>query len=98
MCTLPLLAGSNVSSSFVVPTVASSIDLVVHLGLEADGTRRVREIVGLPGRSEGEVVEVSDLFVRDPDGELVRADGFPPHPERFARAGHDLARLLAVAR
>jgi pilus assembly protein CpaF len=98
MCTLPLLAGSNVSSSFVVPTVASSIDLVVHLGLEADGTRRVREIVGLPGRSEGEVVEVSDLFVRDPDGDLVRADGFPPHPERFARAGHDLAQLLAVAR
>ncbi|WP_134773780.1 CpaF family protein [Ornithinimicrobium flavum] len=98
MCTLPLLAGSNVSSSFVVPTVASSIDLVVHLGLEADGSRRVREIVGLPGRSEGEVVEVSDLFVRDESGDLVRADGFPPHPERFVRAGHDLAQLLAVAR
>src|SRR6188472_1619647 len=30
MCTLPLLAGENVSSRFVVPTVASSIDLVVH--------------------------------------------------------------------
>lgn len=98
MCTLPLLAGSNVSSSFVVPTVASSIDLVVHLGLEADGSRRVREIVGLPGRSEGEVVEVSDLFVLDADGDLVRADGFPPHPERFTRAGHDLALLLAVRR
>src|SRR5690606_24704893 len=45
MCTLPLLAGSNVSSSFVVPTVASSIDLVVHLALHPDGRRRVQEIV-----------------------------------------------------
>lgn len=98
MCTLPLLAGPNVSSSFVVPTVASSIDLVVHLGLEADGTRRVREIVGLPGRAEGEVVEVSDLFLRDEDGDLVRGDGFPPHPERFARSGHDLAQLLGTSR
>ena len=32
MCTLPLLAGENVSASFVVPTVAASVDLVVHLG------------------------------------------------------------------
>lgn len=93
MCTLPLLAGSNVSSSFVVPTVASSIDVVVHLGLEADGVRRVREIAALPGRCEGEIVEIADLFVRK-DGDLVRAEGFPPHPDRFARAGYDLADLL----
>src|SRR5437763_11760166 len=30
LCTLPLLAGENVSYQFVVPTVASCIDLVVH--------------------------------------------------------------------
>lgn len=93
MCTLPLLAGANVSSSFVVPTVASSIDIVVHLALEADGARRVREIVGLPGRAEGEVVEIADLFVRQGE-DLVRADGFPPHAERFTRAGFDLGSLL----
>jgi pilus assembly protein CpaF len=45
LCTLPLLAGENVSSRFVVPTVAASIDLVVHIGLEPGGSRRVREIV-----------------------------------------------------
>ena len=28
MCTLPLLAGENVSAAFVVPTVAASIDLL----------------------------------------------------------------------
>jgi pilus assembly protein CpaF len=26
---------------------------------------------------------------------LARADGWPPHPERFERAGYDLARLLS---
>ena len=31
MCTLPLLAGENVAAQFVVPTVAASIDLVVHI-------------------------------------------------------------------
>ena len=36
-CTLPLLAGENISARFVVPTVASSVDLVVHL--EVDHTR-----------------------------------------------------------
>jgi pilus assembly protein CpaF len=93
MCTLPLLAGPNVSSSFVVPTVASSIDIVVQVALEADGHRRVREIVALPGRAEREVIEVADLFLRR-GGELVRGQGYPPHEDRFASAGYDLAELL----
>nr|WP_306239059.1 ATPase, T2SS/T4P/T4SS family [Ornithinimicrobium cryptoxanthini] len=93
MCTLPLLAGTNVASGFVVPTVASSIDLVVHLALHADGRRRVQEIVALPGRVEAEVVEIADIFLTL-DDQLVRGEGFPPHADRFARAGHDLAQLL----
>ena len=97
MCTLPLLAGDNVSSRFVVPTVASSIDLVVQIGLEHDGRRRVREIVAVPGRTEGDVVEIADLFT-SAGGLLERADGFPPHAERFAAAGHDLAELLGHPR
>jgi len=76
-----------------VPTVASSIDLVVQIALEADGRRRVREIVGIPGRVENDIVEAEDIFVTR-GGRLVRANGFPPHPERFARAGLDLADLL----
>jgi len=94
MCTLPLLAGENVGSRFVVPTVAGSIDIVVHAALEHDGVRRVREVVAVPGRVEGDVVETADLFVQR-DGVLRRADGFPPHPERFRRAGYDVATLLA---
>lgn len=93
MCTLPLLAGANISAAFVVPTVASSVDLVVHLGTDHRGHRRVREIVGVTGRAEGEVIETSDIFVLR-DGQLRRADGYPPHQERFVQAGHDLSDLL----
>ncbi|MEJ5914163.1 CpaF family protein [Pseudokineococcus sp. 1T1Z-3] len=93
MCVLPLLAGENVSSRFVVPTVASSVDLVVHLALDRDGRRGVREVVAVPGRVEDEVVEVADVFTTV-GGALVRADGYPPHEDRFVRAGHDLQALL----
>jgi len=94
MCTLPLLAGENVGSRFVVPTVAGSIDLVVQIALERDGVRRVREIVAVPGRVEGDVIEIADIFTSR-GGQLVRADGFPPHVDRFERAGFDIAALLA---
>jgi pilus assembly protein CpaF len=93
MCTLPLLAGENVSSAFVVPTVAACVDLVVHLGSDAGGHRGVREIVGVPGRVEGDVIESSDIFTMRV-GRLERADGFPPHPERFEAAGIDLISAL----
>ncbi|CAB4897022.1 unannotated protein [freshwater metagenome] len=93
MCTLPLLAGENVGHAFVVPTVASSVDVVVHLAKDGDGQRRVREVVAVPGRVEGAVVEVADLFTTR-DGRLVRAQGFPPHEERFAWHGLDLRELL----
>jgi pilus assembly protein CpaF len=94
MCTLPLLAGENIGSRFVVPTVAGCLDLVVHLALDSRGRRRVREIVAVPGRVEGEVIETADVFTTRGET-LARADGFPPHPERFARSGTDLTRLLA---
>lgn len=95
LCTLPLLAGENVSSSFVVPTVASAIDIVVHLDISADGHRSVREIVALPGRAENGVIETAELFVSR-HGRLVRGAGMPPHPERFSRCGHDLRDLLGT--
>lgn len=96
LCTLPLLAGENISAAFVVPTVASSVDLVVHLGVDAVGVRRVQEIVGVPGRVEGGVIETEPLFVRDhATGELRRTTGAAPRPEAFARVGVDVHRLLA---
>ena len=94
LCTLPLLAGENVGHQFVVPTVASCVDIVVHIGKDGAGHRRVREVVAVPGRVEGDVVEVADLFVTR-GRKLVRAEGYPPHQERFEAAGLDLAQLLA---
>ncbi len=93
MCTLPLLAGENVSARFVVPTVASSIDLVVQIQLDGDGRRRVHEIVGVPGRVEGDVIETAEIFARRGD-RVVRAEGFPPHLDRYQRAGVDVMSLL----
>ena len=69
------------------------MDLIVHIGTEPSGQRRVREIVALSGRTEGDVVETSDIF-HSRDGVLVRADGFPPHADRFARIGVDLVSVL----
>jgi len=94
MCTLPLLAGENISARFVVPTVASSVDLVVHLGIDERGVRRVNEIVGVPGRVEQDVIETEPVFERR-GGELRRAGGMPPHLARFERIGIDVHRIVA---
>ncbi|MFP3712951.1 CpaF family protein [Puerhibacterium sp. TATVAM-FAB25] len=101
VCTLPLLAGENVTHHFVVPTVASAVDVVVHLGVTPDGERQVREIVAVTGRVEEGRVETAGLFHREPaaqGGRLVRGDGFPAADDRFARAGIDVRALLAGER
>jgi pilus assembly protein CpaF len=59
-----MLSGENISARFVVPTVAASVDLVVHLGVDEHGVRRVNEIVGVPGRVEDDVIETEPIFVR----------------------------------
>ncbi|MDO5492534.1 MAG: ATPase, T2SS/T4P/T4SS family [Nesterenkonia sp.] len=71
ICTLPLLAGENISRSFIVPTVASCVDLVVHCARSSDGHRHVEEILAVGGRVEGETIETTTLFERR-QGELRR--------------------------
>ncbi|WP_098465156.1 CpaF family protein [Isoptericola jiangsuensis] len=98
MCTLPLLAGENVSDRFVTPAVASSLDLVVHLGVTPDGVRQVREVVAVTGRVEEGRVETAQIFRRRPGalgGDLVRGDGFPTGVERYERVGVDVHALLS---
>jgi pilus assembly protein CpaF len=60
--TLPLLAGENISMKFVAPTVASAIDLIVHVTLGKDGKRRLTEVSRITGRVENERVEVESSF------------------------------------
>ena len=93
LCTLPLLAGQNIPGDFVVPTVAGSVDLIVHVATLVSGRRVVREICALSGRAEQGVIELAEIF-SDRGSGLERRTGFPPHLERFDRAGVDLARLL----
>jgi pilus assembly protein CpaF len=93
LTTLPLLAGGNVTHGFVVPTVAASVGLVVHLARDSRGRRRVEEVLGVTGRVEGDRIETSAIF-RRAGGDLTWTGGFPPRQERFAAAGYDLPRLL----
>jgi pilus assembly protein CpaF len=95
LCTLPLLAGENISESFVVPTVASTIDLVVHTAMDRTGRRALQEVVAVTGRVESGRVESEPVF-RRVGGELVRDVGRPVRTEAYARAGIDLDDLLAV--
>lgn len=93
LCTLPLLAGENVSAAFVVPTVAAAVDVVVHLQIGSDGQRWVNEIVSVPGRVEGEVIETETLFSRV--GSQLRFSGLlPQQTAAFTAAGIDLHREL----
>jgi pilus assembly protein CpaF len=59
---LPLLAGENISQSFITPTIASSIDLVIQCSLDTTGKRRVTEIACITGRSEAGNIEIESLY------------------------------------
>ena len=89
MCTLPLLAGENISARFVVPTVAAGVDLVVHLGVDERGVRRVNEIMGVSGRVENDVIETESIFQRT-GSDLWRARAIQARPERLAQVGMDV--------
>ena len=93
VCTLPLLAGENISSAFVLPTVASCIDLVVHCTRSASGQRQVAEIVSLGRRVENGIIETSTLFSRQ-NGDLLASDSASPGDDKFARAGYNVMQLL----
>ncbi len=61
--TLPLLAGENISHQFISPTVARSIDWVVHVGLDPlTGLRRLREICEVTGRLEEQTLEMHQIY------------------------------------
>lgn len=93
LTTLPLLAGENVSHGFVVPAVASSIDLVVHLAND-QGQRKVIEIVGVTGRVEGDRIETVRIFEVIAGSDLVWTGMYPTQQNRFANAGIDLTSIL----
>jgi pilus assembly protein CpaF len=93
LCTLPLLAGRNIDSGFVVPTVAGCIDVVVHCELQRNGRRRVVEIVTPSGHVSGSVIEASTIFALS-GNELRHTGNFPTRLSKFTAAGFDPAAVL----
>ena len=97
LCLLPMLAGSNVSAEFVVPTVASVVDIVVHTALRSDGSRRVQQITSVTGRIEGNSIETGDIFSFQ--NERLEPQGiFPGRLDRFQANNIDVTSLVGASR
>jgi pilus assembly protein CpaF len=96
LCTLPLLAGRNIDASFIVPTVASCIDIVVHCEIDHRGARRVAEVLALSGQVTGSVIEASPIFALR-DGMLEPTGGHPGKTAKFRAAGINPATALRRA-
>jgi pilus assembly protein CpaF len=97
LCLLPMLAGNNVSAEFVVPTVASVVDIVVYTALRPDGTRRVQQITSVTGRVEGNSIETGDVFSFQ--NEILEPQGiFPGKLDRFQANDIDLSSFVGAAK
>jgi pilus assembly protein CpaF len=93
LSTLPLLAGRNIDSSFVLPTVAGCIDIVVHCEIDRHGRRRVTEIIAPSGQLAGATIEASPLFL-SLHGHLEPTGSHPTKLAKFRAAGVDPAQVL----
>lgn len=96
LSTLPLLAGRNIDADFIVPTIAASLDLVVHLERRADGRRQVASIIAPTGASTGRMIEAATIFERR-GGVLEATGSHPPRSAKLAAAGLDVGALLGEA-
>jgi pilus assembly protein CpaF len=94
LSTLPLLAGRNIDSGFVVPTVASCIDIVIHCELGSAGKRRVTEIIAPSGQVTAGVIESSPIFALQ-RGALEPTGGYPTRLAKFRTAGFDPVSVLS---
>ncbi|NDI10734.1 MAG: CpaF family protein, partial [Actinobacteria bacterium] len=60
--TLPLLAGENITQEFLTPTVARAIDLVVHVGMDQSGKRRVQQVLEVNERTEAGHIDCEEVM------------------------------------
>lgn len=96
LATLPLLAGRNIDAAFILPAVASCVDVVVHCELLRDGQRRVREIHTPSGAVVGGRVDTVAVF--ETRAGMLSPTGRPPaRLDKFAAAGLDPRIVLGHA-
>lgn len=88
LSTLPLLAGRNIDATFVVPTVAASIDVVVHCYMLKSGHRRIVEIATPTGDSTHGVIAADSIF-EFRDGLLQPTGAYPARLHKFHAKGFD---------
>lgn len=62
LCTLPLLAGQNITSDFVNITVGSSIDYVVHCRMDVSGMRAIEEVKSVRYNRASMEIELNRVF------------------------------------
>ena len=77
----------------MVPTVAASIDVVVHCELTKEGRRRVVEIAAPSGRVVAGQIEASILFELR-NNRLEATGEQPGRVGKFRRAGFDVPAFL----
>jgi len=96
--TMVAMANLNIPERAIRQQIASAINLVVHMGRLADGTRKVTSVTELTGM-EGEVISLQDIFLFErsginPQGKVCgrfRATGIRPKiSERLITAGFSL--------
>ena len=71
--TLPLLTGENIPERFILPAIASAIDLIVQIKIDQTGTRRVTEVGALSGRVESGTLEIENIYRWDASREATSA-------------------------
>nr|WP_242522205.1 ATPase, T2SS/T4P/T4SS family [Microbacterium esteraromaticum] len=65
---LPLLAGRNIDRGFIAPALASSISYVVHCHRDADGSRRVAQIIAPTGEVDDGRIVARPVYSAEHDG------------------------------
>ena len=100
--TMVAMANLNLPERAIRQQIASALDMIVHMGRMADGTRKVTAITEITGM-EGDIISLQDIFVFErtginPAGQVCgrfRATGIRPKcSERLITAGFPLPMTM----
>jgi len=87
--TMVLMAGMALPLRAIREQIASAIDIVVQIARMKDGSRKLTQLVEVPGM-EGEVYRLQDIFVRHGEEEILPAGLVPAVAEKLAERGQKI--------